>query len=252
MVLSRCCEKSPALSRPSTNNLNRYQHHALRTTKDSNQTVKPTSFPTLEHETRLWQQGFVAVAGIDEAGRGALAGPVTAGAVILSPGSACTGIWATVNDSKLLTPSQRAEMADQIREAALAYAVGSASAQEIDEIGIAPATKRAMQRAVAALTVTADYLLIDWVRLDQINIRQESFTKGDQRIVSIAAASILAKTTRDAELISLHEQYPVYGFAGHKGYAAATHLAALAQHGPCAVHRHSFAPIRTHQSLFDQ
>ncbi|MEZ4633658.1 MAG: ribonuclease HII [Caldilineaceae bacterium] len=208
--------------------------------------------PTLDHETRLWRQGFAAVAGIDEAGRGALAGPVTAGAVIVPPGSDQTGVWSLVKDSKLLTPERRAELAVQICEQALSWGVGSASAQEIDEIGIAPATRLAMQRAIAVLSPAPDYLLIDWVRLAQVNIRQESFTKGDQRIVSIAAASILAKTTRDAELIALHEHHPAYGFADHKGYGAPVHLAALAAHGPCAEHRHTFAPIRTQQTLFDR
>lgn len=215
--------------------------------------MKPdATTPTLQYEIRLWQQGYVAVAGVDEAGRGALAGPVMAGAVILPPGSAYTGIWALVKDSKLLTPEQRLELATEIRKDALSWAVGSASAQEIDAIGIAPATKRAMQRALAALSPAPDYLLIDWVRLDQVNTLQESFTKGDQRIVSIAAASILAKTTRDAELVTLHQKYPAYGFDRHKGYGASAHLAALAQCGPCAEHRHSFAPIRTQRTLFDQ
>lgn len=208
------------------------------------------SFPTLAEENRLWQQGFVAVAGVDEAGRGALAGPVMAGAVIVPPASDYAGVWARVQDSKLLTAVQRDALAVQIREAALAWAVGSASAQEIDAIGIAPATRLAMRRALATLSPAPDYLLLDWVRLDQVNVHQESFTKGDRRIVSIAAASILAKTVRDAELVSLHECYPEYGFASHKGYGAPDHLAALASYGPCAAHRHSFAPIRTQDTLF--
>jgi ribonuclease HII len=207
-------------------------------------------FPTLSQEERLWQDGYRAIAGVDEAGRGALAGPVVVGAVILPPGCAYTGIWAAVKDSKLLTPAQREEMAIAIREEALAWAVGSASAAEIDEMGIAPATRLAMLRAVESLTVRPTYLLIDWVRLAQINIPQESFIKGDRRIVSIAAASILAKTHRDAALVALHAHYPQYGFERHKGYAAPTHLAALTEHGPCPHHRHSFAPIRQDPSLF--
>jgi ribonuclease HII len=208
-------------------------------------------FPTLVEEERLWQAGYSAIAGVDEAGRGALAGPVVAGAVILPPGCAYTGIWAAVKDSKLLSPVQREELAAIIRQQALAWAVGSASAGEIDSLGIAPATRLAMARAIEALIPRPTYLLIDWVRLAQINLPQESFVKGDRRIVSIAAASILAKTYRDAQLVALHADYPHYGFQSHKGYAAPVHLTALSEHGPCPHHRHTFAPIRRDESLFD-
>lgn len=208
------------------------------------------SFPTLVEEERLWQAGYGAIAGVDEAGRGALAGPVVAGAVILPVGCAYAGIWATVKDSKLLSPAQREDLAITIRQEALAWAVGSASAGEIDSMGIAPATRLAMIRAVESLIPRPSYLLIDWVRLAQINLPQESFIKGDRRIVSIAAASILAKTYRDAQLMALHGDYPHYGFHNHKGYAAPVHLAALAEHGPCPHHRHTFAPIRRDESLF--
>jgi ribonuclease HII len=209
-----------------------------------------SDFPTLQEEERLWQAGYAAIAGIDEAGRGALAGPVVAGAVILPPGCAYAEIWAAVKDSKLLSPAQREDLAMTIRQEAWAWAVGSASAAEIDTLGIAPATRLAMLRAVESLIPRPTYLLIDWVRLAQINLPQESFVKGDRRIVSIAAASILAKTHRDAELVALHADYPQYGFQSHKGYAAPLHLAALTQHGPCPHHRHSFAPIRQDESLF--
>jgi ribonuclease HII len=207
-------------------------------------------FPTLIEEERLWQGGYSAIAGVDEAGRGALAGPVVAGAVILPPGCAYAGIWAAVKDSKLLSPAQREELAAIIRQQAWAWAVGSASAREIDSLGIAPATRLAMARAVEALIPRPTYLLIDWMRLVQINLPQESFVKGDRRIVSIAAASILAKTHRDAQLVALHADYPQYEFQSHKGYAAPVHLAALAEHGPCPHHRHTFAPIRRDESLF--
>ncbi len=209
------------------------------------------TFPTLSEEERLWRQGYAAVVGIDEAGRGALAGPVMAGAVILSPGSNYAGIWASVKDSKLLSAKARTQMAVQIRQMALSWGVGSASAQEIDQWGIAPATRLAMSRAVANLSSPPDYLLIDWVRLEQLNVPQQSFIKGDRRIVSIAAASILAKTSRDSEMISLHERYPLYGFDKHKGYGARFHLEALERAGPCPEHRHSFAPIRNKSTLFD-
>ena len=208
--------------------------------------------PTLEHEMRLWQAGYAAIAGLDEAGRGALAGPVVAGAVILPKNIRQEGIWAEVRDSKMLTPVQRDEMAGRIRSAAAGWAVGEASAQEIDEIGIAPATRLAMQRAIHTLTASPDYLLLDWVRLTIVNLPQESYTKGDQRIVSISAASILAKVHRDSLLVEMDRIYPRYGFARHKGYGAASHLAAIAAHGPCPQHRQSFAPLRPARTLFEK
>ena len=208
------------------------------------------SCPNLAEELRLWQTGYVAIAGLDEAGRGALAGPVVAGAVVLPKGAALTGIWAEVRDSKLLSPARREEMAGRIRHAAAGWAVGEASSQEIDAIGIAPATRLAMQRAIEKLSLRPDYLLLDWVKLTTVNLPQESFIKGDQRIVSIAAASILAKVHRDRLLVEMAETYPVYGFAGHKGYGAATHLAAIARHGPCPQHRMSFSPMRKEATLF--
>jgi ribonuclease HII len=211
-----------------------------------------TETPTLQHEMRLWQAGMRFVAGIDEAGRGALAGPVAAAAVIVPPDAAFAGVWVQVRDSKLLSPIARTELAAAIRSAALSWGVGMASAEEIDAMGIAPATRLAMQRAVEALRPRPDYLLIDWVKLPQINIRQESRTKADRTIVSVAAASILAKVSRDEALIRLDRIYPDYGFASHKGYGAAAHLAALERCGPCPEHRHSFAPIARRPSLFDE
>ena len=206
--------------------------------------------PTLDKEMRLWQAGYRRIAGVDEAGRGALAGPVVAAAVVLPAGASRTGVWAAVRDSKLLTPQARESLAEAVRREAAAWAVGSASAQEIDAMGIAPATRLAMIRAIDGLAPPPGYLLLDWVRLDTLNIHQESFIKGDRRIVSIAAASILAKTHRDALLVALHDCHPQYAFAQHKGYATAAHLAAIQQHGPCVEHRHSFAPIRQEASLF--
>jgi len=205
--------------------------------------------PDLEHENRLWQTGYAAIAGLDEVGRGALAGPVVAGAVILPKGVGVTGIWAEVRDSKLLSAARREEMAGRIRQSAAGWAVGEASAGEIDAIGIAPATRLAMQRAIDALPTRPDYLLLDWVRLATVNLPQESFTKGDARIVSIAAASILAKVYRDRLLVEMNGRYPLYGFASHKGYGAANHLAAIERHGPCAAHRRSFSPMRQERTL---
>ena len=199
--------------------------------------------PTLDYETRLWQAGYQRVAGIDEAGRGALAGPVVAAAVIVPPGAKLEGVWAEVCDSKLLSPQRRGELESQIQAAALAWGIGCVSALLIDEMGIALASRLAMRDAVAALQPPADYLLLDWVKLPQVNLPQESFVKADQKSVAVAAASILAKVHRDRLLVALHEQHPAYAFHLHKGYGTAAHLAALERHGPCVEHRHSFAPI---------
>lgn len=201
------------------------------------------------HEHNLHTQGFCRVAGLDEAGRGAWAGPVMAGAVILPPDRPdldCA--LAGVNDSKLLTPRRRESLACCIQEIALAWAVGSAASAEIDALGIVPATRLAMKRALAELAVRADYLLIDALRLPDVDLPQLALIKGDRRSLSIAAASILAKVTRDAHMTALHAQYPAYGFARHKGYGTPQHQAALAAHGPCPEHRRSF-DIEPHQKV---
>ena len=207
-------------------------------------------YPSLAEERKLWRAGFTRVAGLDEAGRGALAGPVVASAVILPANSRRDGLWAEVQDSKLLSPLRREELSVRIREQAAAWSLGQASAAEIDARGIAPATRLAMRRAVQALLLRPDHLLLDWVQLKSLNLPQLSFTKGDLRIVSIAAASILAKVHRDRLLCQLHERYPAYGFHSHKGYAARTHLAAIEQLGPCPAHRRSFSPLRKDETLF--
>jgi len=207
--------------------------------------------PTFEQEQRLWQTGYRYVAGVDEAGRGALAGPVVAAAAIAPPLSIYAGVWSQVRDSKLLKPASRAELASSIREAALSWGVGSATAAEIDAIGIAPATRLAMQRAIEALAPAPDYLLIDWVKLPRVNIAQRSQAKADMHIVSVAAASILAKVHRDRLLEEFDAQFPGYSFASNKGYGAPAHLSALSAQGPCPVHRYSFAPIARRPSLFE-
>lgn len=208
--------------------------------------------PTFDQEARLWQAGYQRIVGIDEVGRGALAGPVVAAAVIVRPQAQLAGIWTQVCDSKLLTPLQRSQLEEPIQAAALAWGIGYASAATIDEIGIAAATRLAMCDAVAALQPTPDYLLLDWVRLAQVNLPQKSFVKADRDIVSVAAASILAKVHRDRLMVQLHEHYPHYHFHQHKGYGTRNHLAALEQHGPCPEHRHTFAPMVAHKpSLFD-
>lgn len=211
----------------------------------------PPVVPDLSREARLWGEGCRAVAGIDEVGRGALAGPVVAAAVVVPAGCRAEGVWAAVRDSKLLRPAVREELAVAVQAAAYAWAVGSASVAEIDAIGIAPATRCAMQRAIASLAAPPDALLIDWVRLPALCVRQECWAKADQASVSVAAASIVAKVARDWMLAELAETYPEYGFAGHKGYGTQMHLAALARLGPCIHHRRSFAPVAGQLALFE-
>jgi len=210
---------------------------------------KPLTKPTFLEETKLWRANYHLVAGIDEAGRGALAGPVVAAAVIVPPESKYAGVWRLVDDSKRLTAMQRTHLAREVQEHALAWGIGVVDAIQIDENGIGPATKQAMMDAIAALDVRADFLLIDWVRLPNCPIEQKSYTKADQRIVSVAAASILAKVHRDNLLCELHTDFPCYGFAQHKGYGTAQHRAAIEQYGPCPSHRHSFAPIAKKATL---
>ncbi len=211
-----------------------------------------TIWPTLQQENRLWQAGYLQIAGLDEAGRGAWAGPVVAAAVIIPPNCEQQGIWAIVADSKLLSPAVRTKLAQEIRTAALAWGIGAVPAASIDQIGIAAATRQAMIEAIGALAFPPDYLLLDWVKLPQVALPQESFTKADRHIVSVAAASILAKVYRDERLVDLQRVYPAYGFARHKGYGTAEHLAALSKHGPCAEHRYTFAPVACLAPLFEQ
>ena len=182
----------------------------------------------------------VLVAGVDEAGRGPLAGPVVAAAVILDPKRRIRGLA----DSKVLSPDRREELAVLIRERAVAWATGSADVGEIDTINILHATMLAMSRAVAALHIAPEEALIDGNRCPALQCRARAIIKGDRDIASISAASIIAKTTRDALLREFDQLYPVYGFAQHKGYGTREHLAALERHGPCPLHRRTFAPVR--------
>jgi ribonuclease HII len=200
--------------------------------------------PDLEFEQSLWQQTIIRVAGFDEAGRGAWAGPVVAGAVILPAEISILRTLVGVRDSKQLNPEQRNNLAPRIRASALTWGVGASSSAEIDELGILPATRLAMQRALQALTGSAQHLLIDALFLPDIDTPQTALIKGDQRCLSIAAASILAKTSRDAWMVACEAEYPQYGFARHKGYGTALHQQRLAEYGPCAIHRRTFAPIR--------
>ncbi len=180
------------------------------------------------------------VCGVDEAGRGPLAGPVVASAVILDPNKPIHGL----NDSKKLSAKKRDELALLIRSHALAWAVAEASVEEIDQINILQASLLAMRRAVDALAIKPDHALVDGNQCPKlISCTVEAIVGGDGKVASIAAASILAKTVRDAQMKALHEAFPVYGFDRHMGYPTAAHLQALEQYGVSAVHRRSYAPV---------
>src|ERR1700741_2368076 len=185
------------------------------------------------------QLGWTRIAGIDEAGRGALVGPGGAAAVVLNPKRRIVGL----DDSKKLTPERRAELAPRVREHALAWAVAEVDAQRIDAWNIYQASRQAMTAALQQLAIPPDYLLIDAMQLDVL-IEQKSLIKGDARSISIAAASILAKTHRDMRMQEWDSVYPQYGLARHKGYGTPDHLEALRQYGPTPLHRYSFAPVR--------
>jgi ribonuclease HII len=179
------------------------------------------------------------IAGVDEAGRGPLAGPVFAAAVILDPDRPIVGL----RDSKTLSARRREGLADAIRRNALAWSVASAGVDEIDTLNILQATMLAMRRAVEGLSVAPTEVLVDGTHCPRVKYSVRAIVKGDRDVAAISAASILAKTARDALLCELDAQYPHYGFAQHKGYGTSAHLAALLRHGPCPVHRRTFAPV---------
>ncbi len=184
--------------------------------------------------------GMLLVCGVDEAGRGPLAGPVSAAAVILDEQCPIGGLA----DSKKLSEKQRDALAPLIRERALAWAVAYAEVQEIDSLNILQATLLAMKRAVEALPIAPQQVLVDGLYCPQTGIPSQAIVKGDSKVAAISAASILAKTARDELMRALHARYPHYGFDDHKGYPTPAHLAALRQHGVCEVHRKSFKPVR--------
>lgn len=201
--------------------------------------------PDLSFEQQLWERGVVRVAGVDEAGRGPLAGPVSAGVVLLPPEPLLAEVLCGVRDSKQMTPDERETWAGCIRQSCLAWAVGFASHHEIDNFGIVPATRLAVARALEQLIIHPQHLLVDFLHLPDIPISQTPLIKGDARSLSIASASVLAKTARDACMREIDGQYPGYGFASHKGYCTPEHLDALERLGPCEIHRRSFDPIRS-------
>lgn len=208
--------------------------------------------PTLEEEMALLSQGFSLVAGLDEAGRGCLAGPVVAAAVILPLDDAgCASNLRGVRDSKQLTCSARESLYDVIMQHAVAVGVGMGSVELIDERNILQATKYAMRFALEQLSTSPHALLLDALLLHDVPLPQRSIIKGDARCLSIAAASIIAKVTRDRLMLQLDKQYPAYGFAQHKGYGTEAHLAALRIHGASPIHRQSFAPVRELYGLFE-
>ena len=197
---------------------------------------------TLMYEKIAYSNGFTHVAGIDEAGRGPLAGPVMAAAVILPAGLSIIG----VDDSKKLTPGKREKLFDIIMVQALSVGVGIMSPAVVDRINILQATRRAMLSAVQKLSHQPDYLLIDGISTIDSAVPQKTIKKGDSLSLSIAAASIIAKVTRDRLMIEMDSKYPGYGFAGHKGYGSAAHLEAIRRLGPSPIHRLTFGGVKEH------
>lgn len=190
-------------------------------------------------EARALASGFTCIAGLDEAGRGPLAGPVVAAAVVLPDGLLIPGL----TDSKQVPEQERERLFVVIQEQAVCYGIGVVDEQTIDEVNILQATIIAMERALALLNPRPDYLLLDAITLPRIPLPQNPLIKGDIRSHSISAASILAKVTRDRLMLELHQKYPRYNFQKHKGYGTSEHLALLREHGPCDAHRKSFNPV---------
>ncbi|USN53532.1 MAG: ribonuclease HII [Candidatus Nomurabacteria bacterium] len=194
-----------------------------------------------DHEQKLWQQGYQAIVGLDEAGRGALAGPIVAGAVIFHPGTHIEGI----HDSKVLSPKARAERYEEITSQAKAWSVGVVSHRAIDQRGIAYANRQAFVLALQGLSLQPDYILSDAFPVQQVDIPYQAIIDGDAKVFSIAAASIIAKVYRDNLLCQADKKWPVYGFAQHKGYGTAAHIDAIQKHGVAPFHRKSFIHIES-------
>lgn len=185
------------------------------------------------------------IAGVDEVGRGPLAGPVVAAAVILNPSQPIVGLA----DSKLLTEKRREVLYEQIIQRSIAYAFGRAEPEEIDRLNILQASLLAMQRAVVALPILPEFAWVDGNHCPQLPCQAEALIKGDQKIASVSAASIIAKVVRDREMVAYDAQYPGYGFAAHKGYGTKQHIQALRELGPTEIHRQSFAPVREYEKV---
>jgi ribonuclease HII len=199
--------------------------------------------PGLTRELDLWKAGYKTVGGIDEAGRGSWAGPVYAAVVVFSPEAIPTELIGNVRDSKQLTAGQRQKLAGGIRTASLDWGIGNATNHEIDFLGIVPATRLAAKRAIARLINPPEFLILDYLIIEELSIPQIALVRGDQQVLSIAAASILAKTGRDDCMIQMDALYPAYSFKTNKGYGTPTHQRALKQVGVCPIHRMSFKPV---------
>jgi len=200
------------------------------------------NLPTFDQEAALQAQGYRLIAGVDEVGRGALAGPVMAAAVILPLGVDFPWLG-SVRDSKQLSPKQRERVFDLVQRAGIPFGLGSVPHATIDEVGIVQATRMAMAQAVDSLPSRPDFLLVDALSLPEVDLPQKGIIRGDQLSFSIACASIMAKVSRDRQMMELDGMYPGYGLARHKGYGTRQHLQCLGQLGPCAIHRRSFAPV---------
>lgn len=199
--------------------------------------------PTYAEEAALLENGYAVIAGVDEVGRGPLAGPVVAGAAILPPHP--VGQWVGfIRDSKQLTPHRRQIALDHMQTASVTLCTGTATALEVDALGIVEATRVAMARAIAALPIAPDFLLIDALPLPNVRLPQRAIVKGDAKCLSIAAASIAAKIARDRMMRNADAAFPGYGFAQHKGYGTRQHLSSLERLGACHIHRYTFAPVR--------
>jgi len=208
--------------------------------------VTPPPSAPYHYEARAWKTGVTRLAGIDEAGRGPLAGPVVAAAVIIGPERRIKGLA----DSKLLTAEHRDALFERITERAVAIGVGIVDHETIDRINILQATRRAMIEALAALSVAPDFVITDFVALRDLTCPQRNLIDGDARCASVAAASIIAKVTRDRLMLEADRTFPEYGFARHKGYATPEHLAALDRLGPCPLHRRTFSGVWRQGELF--
>lgn len=209
--------------------------------------IDPSLIPDIPHlnfERALWQEGLFFIAGIDEAGRGCLAGPVAAAAVIFPRDQELLNKFSTIQDSKQLSAGQRERERITIENHSLAWGIGFASNLDIDQFGIVPATRLAIQRALNNLQIRPDHLLVDYLVLPNNPLPQTRLVKGDARSKSIAAASILAKTHRDAFMIEAAERYPAYLFDSNKGYGTCSHREAIQHYGASPLHRMSFAPLR--------
>ncbi len=208
--------------------------------------MAPLRSASYRYEAQAWRTGVGRVAGVDEAGRGPLAGPVVAAAVVLDPDRRIKGLC----DSKLLVPADREELFGLISERALAIGVGVVDHETIDRVNILRATERAMLDALARLSLAPDLVITDFVRLAALACPQRNLVNGDGRCATVAAASIVAKVSRDRIMLELDTRYPDYGFARHKGYATPEHLAALDRVGPCPIHRRTFAGVWRQGELF--